>query len=57
MQQVDMVRLVMEQCTPPPSRRTGWIADLCAMVNGATVRMIAVGEFASVASHIRDHLR
>lgn len=54
---LDMVRLVMEQCTPPPSRRTGWIADLCAMVNGAAVRMIAVGDFASVAIDIRDSLR
>jgi hypothetical protein len=54
---VDMVRLVIEQCTPPLSRRTGWIADLCAMVNGADVWMIAVGDFASIAVDIRDYLR
>ena len=54
---VEMVRLVMEQCTPPLSRRKGWIADLCAMINGAAARMIAVGDFSSIAVDIRDSLR
>jgi hypothetical protein len=54
---VDMVRLVMEQCAPPLSQRMGWIADLCAMVNGASARMIAVGDFASIVFDIRDVLR
>ena len=54
---VDMVRLVLEQCTPPQSRRVGWIADLCAMVNAAAACMIALGDFASIAVAIRDTLR
>ncbi|MBV8358233.1 MAG: hypothetical protein JO189_09905 [Deltaproteobacteria bacterium] len=54
---VEMVRLVMEQCTPPLSRRKGWIADLCDMINGATARMIAVGDFSSIAVDIRKNLR
>jgi hypothetical protein len=54
---VEMVRLVMEQCTPPLSQRKGWIADLCAMINAADARMIAVGDFASIAVDIRGNLR
>ena len=54
---VEMVRLVMEQCTPPLSRRKGWIADLCAMINGAAARMIAIGDFSQIAVDIRKSLR
>jgi hypothetical protein len=53
---VEMVRLVMEQCTPPMSRRKGWVADLCAMINGAAARIIAVGDFSSIAVDIRNNL-
>lgn len=53
---VEMVRLVMEQCTPPISRRKGWVADLCSMINGAAVRMIAVGNLSSAAVDILNNL-
>lgn len=54
---VDMVRYLMEQCAPPLSQRKDWIADLCNMVNGATVRMLRVGDLDSAAIAIRDSLR
>jgi hypothetical protein len=50
---IDMVRLVMEQCTPPPSGRRGWIGDLCAAINNATTQILAVGDLDSAAEAIR----
>jgi hypothetical protein len=53
---IDMVRLVMEQCAPPRSGRGSWIADLCAMVNGASTQMLEVGDLDSALALIRDTL-
>ncbi len=54
---IETVRLVMEQCTPPLSHRKGWIADLCAMVNGAATRLLTVGAPGAAAIAIRNDLR
>jgi hypothetical protein len=53
---IDMVRLVMEQCVPPASGRSGWVGDLCAMVNGANAHMLALGELNSAVTVVRDCL-
>ena len=44
---IDMVRLVMGQCTPPLSGRAGWIGDLCATVDGARCFTLSVGDLPS----------
>jgi sulfur transfer complex TusBCD TusB component (DsrH family) len=53
---IDMVRLVMEQCGPPPSRRANWIGDLCAVVNGASTRILELGDLDSALAIIRQEL-
>jgi len=53
---IDMVRLVMEQSSPPRSGRNNWIGDLCAMVNGASTHVLAVGELDSALAVIHHTL-
>jgi hypothetical protein len=50
---IDMTRLVMEQCAPPGSGRRDWIGDLCAMVNGASAHMLALGDLDSAVTVVR----
>ena len=53
---VEMVRMVMEQCAPPVSRRADWIGDLCTTINGATAHLLSVGTMETALAAVTEAL-
>lgn len=53
---VEMVQRVLPQCTPPVSKRSDWVADLCATINRANTVVLTLGTLASASAVLRTVL-